>query len=30
LPPDLRARMSNLEIVIEDELPAGQPPLGLY
>ena len=30
LPPDLRARMSNVEIVIEDEPPAGQPLLGLY
>ena len=30
LPPDLRGRMSNVEIVIEDEPPAGQPLLGLY
>jgi predicted Zn-dependent protease with MMP-like domain len=30
LPPDLRSRMSNVEIVIEDEPPAGQPLLGLY
>jgi predicted Zn-dependent protease with MMP-like domain len=30
LPPDLRARMSNVEIVIEDEPPAGYPLLGLY
>jgi predicted Zn-dependent protease with MMP-like domain len=30
LPPDLRARMSNVEIVIEDEPPGGQPLLGLY
>jgi predicted Zn-dependent protease with MMP-like domain len=30
LPPDLRAAMSNVEIVIEDEPPAGQPLLGLY
>jgi predicted Zn-dependent protease with MMP-like domain len=30
LPPDLRAQMSNVEIVIEDEPPAGQPLLGLY
>ena len=30
LPPDLRARMSNVEIVIEDEPPAGKPLLGLY
>jgi predicted Zn-dependent protease with MMP-like domain len=30
LPPDLRARMSNVEIVIEDEPPTGQPLLGLY
>src|SRR3954469_503540 len=30
LPPDLRARMSNVEIVIEDEPPAGQPLLDLY
>ena len=30
LPPDLRAPISNVEIVIEDEPPAGQPLLGLY
>ncbi len=30
LPPDLRTRMSNVEIVIEEEPPAGQPLLGLY
>jgi predicted Zn-dependent protease with MMP-like domain len=30
LPADLRAAMSNVEIVIEDEPPAGQPLLGLY
>jgi predicted Zn-dependent protease with MMP-like domain len=30
LPSDLRAQMSNVEIVIEDEPPAGQPLLGLY
>jgi predicted Zn-dependent protease with MMP-like domain len=30
LPPDLRAAMSNVEIVIEEEPPAGQPLLGLY
>jgi predicted Zn-dependent protease with MMP-like domain len=30
LPRDLRERMSNVEIVIEDEPPAGQPLLGLY
>jgi predicted Zn-dependent protease with MMP-like domain len=30
LPPDLRGRLSNLEIVIEDEPPPGQPLLGLY
>jgi predicted Zn-dependent protease with MMP-like domain len=30
LPPDLRARMSNVEIVIEDEPPGGQALLGLY
>lgn len=30
LPPELRARMSNVEIVIEDEPPFGQPLLGLY
>jgi len=30
LPPDLREAMSNVEIVIEEEPPAGQPLLGLY
>jgi predicted Zn-dependent protease with MMP-like domain len=30
LPPDLRASISNVEIVIEEEPPAGQPLLGLY
>jgi predicted Zn-dependent protease with MMP-like domain len=30
LPDDLREAMSNVEIVIEDEPPAGQPLLGLY
>jgi predicted Zn-dependent protease with MMP-like domain len=30
LPPDLRRAMSNVELVIEDEPPAGQPLLGLY
>lgn len=30
LPPDLRTRMSNVEIVVEDEPPPGQPLLGLY
>jgi predicted Zn-dependent protease with MMP-like domain len=30
LPPDLRAALSNVEVVIEDEPPAGQPLLGLY
>jgi predicted Zn-dependent protease with MMP-like domain len=30
LPPDLRAEMSNVEIVVEDEPPGGQPLLGLY
>jgi predicted Zn-dependent protease with MMP-like domain len=30
LPPELRARMSNVEIVVEDEPPPGQPLLGLY
>jgi predicted Zn-dependent protease with MMP-like domain len=30
LPPDLRAAMSNVEIVIEAEPPPGQPLLGLY
>lgn len=30
LPSDLRTAMSNVEVVIEDEPPAGQPLLGLY
>ena len=30
LPPELRASMSNVELVVEDEPPAGQPLLGLY
>jgi predicted Zn-dependent protease with MMP-like domain len=30
LPPDLRASMSNVEIVVEDEPPPGMPLLGLY
>ena len=30
VPPDLRARISNVEIVVEDEPPPGQPLLGLY
>jgi predicted Zn-dependent protease with MMP-like domain len=30
LPPDLRGQMSNVEIVVEDEPPRGQPLLGLY
>jgi predicted Zn-dependent protease with MMP-like domain len=30
LPADLRAQMSNVEIVVEEEPPAGQPLLGLY
>ena len=30
LPADLRERMSNVEIVVEDEPPGGQPLLGLY
>jgi predicted Zn-dependent protease with MMP-like domain len=30
LPPDLREAMSNVEIVVEDEPPDGQPLLGLY
>ena len=30
LPPYLRERMSNVEIVVEDEPPAGAPLLGLY
>jgi predicted Zn-dependent protease with MMP-like domain len=30
LPPDLRAQMSNVEIVVEEEPPPGQRRLGLY
>jgi predicted Zn-dependent protease with MMP-like domain len=30
LPSELRARMSNVEIVVEEEPPPGQPLLGLY
>ena len=30
LPAELRAAMSNVEVVIEEEPPAGQPLLGLY
>jgi predicted Zn-dependent protease with MMP-like domain len=30
LPPDLRAHMSNVEIVVEEEPPPGQRLLGLY
>jgi predicted Zn-dependent protease with MMP-like domain len=30
LPADLRAAMSNVEIVVEDEPPLGQPLFGLY
>jgi predicted Zn-dependent protease with MMP-like domain len=30
LPPDLHAFMSNVELVIEDDPPAGRPLLGLY
>jgi predicted Zn-dependent protease with MMP-like domain len=30
LPSELRERMSNVEVVVEDEPPAGQPLLGLY
>jgi predicted Zn-dependent protease with MMP-like domain len=30
LPADLRRRMSNVDIVIEDEPPRGEPLLGLY
>jgi predicted Zn-dependent protease with MMP-like domain len=30
LPDDLRSRLSNVELVVEDEPPAGQPLLGLY
>jgi predicted Zn-dependent protease with MMP-like domain len=30
LPPELRDRMSNVEVVVDEEPPAGQPLLGLY
>jgi predicted Zn-dependent protease with MMP-like domain len=30
LPPDMRERLSNVELVVEDEPPAGRPLLGLY
>jgi predicted Zn-dependent protease with MMP-like domain len=30
LPPELRGRLANVEIVVEDEPPAGQRLLGLY
>ena len=30
LPPELRDQMSNVEVVVEGEPPAGQPLLGLY
>lgn len=30
LPTELRDRLSNVEVVVEDEPPAGQPLLGLY
>src|ERR1051326_3293882 len=30
VPPDLRERMSNVDVVVADEPPAGQPLLGLY
>ena len=30
LPSDLRSRISNVEILVEDEPPPGQPLLGLY
>jgi predicted Zn-dependent protease with MMP-like domain len=30
LPPELRDRLSNVEVVVEDEPPEGQPLLGLY
>lgn len=30
LPAELRDRMSNVEVVVEEEPPAGQPLLGLY
>ena len=30
LPPELRSSMSNVEVVVEDEPPRGEPLLGLY
>ena len=30
LPPELHGEISNVEVVVEDEPPAGQPLLGLY
>jgi predicted Zn-dependent protease with MMP-like domain len=30
VPPELRAQMSNVQIIVEDEPPRGQPLLGLY
>ena len=30
LPPELRERLSNVEVVVEDEPPDGRPLLGLY
>jgi predicted Zn-dependent protease with MMP-like domain len=30
LPPELSGRLSNVEVVVEDEPPPGQPLLGLY
>jgi predicted Zn-dependent protease with MMP-like domain len=30
LPPELRAQMSNVDVVVEEEPPHGQPLLGLY
>jgi predicted Zn-dependent protease with MMP-like domain len=30
LPPELRDRVSNVEVIVEDEPPAGRPLLGLY
>jgi predicted Zn-dependent protease with MMP-like domain len=30
LPPDIRSQISNVQIVVEDEPPPGQPLLGLY
>ena len=30
LPPELRSRMTNVAVVVEDEPPPGQPLLGLY